>query len=242
MITEHTLFDFNCSVFLFFPLGSPNAEIHLLLPRERRYERRAPPGPDQWLFLKFCLVPRGSNSRRTPKCSPQSLSGVVALETVYSFRVCRRKGRERARVRAQESRLPASAVGCRPAKEAEVEGKEGRAGLGREPIGRGRPVASRYWAGAVVRQPALRAADRIAGSLAPAGSRWEGSRSRLAERAAPRLAERGPEQGGAADDGRRQVWEIRASGTPEHGGRKAGVGADDRACALWGAATGPALP
>lgn len=152
------------------------------------------------------------------------------------------KVRARASVRAQESRLPASAVGCRPAKEAEVEGREGRAGLRREPIGRGRPVASRYWAGAVVRQPALRAADLIAGLLAPAGSRREGSRSRLAERAAPRLAERGPEQGGAADDGRHQVWEIRASGARERGGQKAGVGADNRACVLWGAAAGPALP
>lgn len=83
------------------------------------------------------------------------------------------------------------------------------------------------------------------GSLAPAGSCREGSRSRLAERAAPRLAERGPEQGGGADDGRRQVREIRASGARErggHGGRKAGVGADDRAWALWGAAAVRALP
>ncbi|XP_057611992.1 E3 ubiquitin-protein ligase HERC2-like [Chionomys nivalis] len=151
-----------------------------------------------------CVL-RTRDKARIPKCSPQSLSGVVALETVNSFRVRSRKGRVRASVRAQESRLPASAVGCRSAKEAEVEGREGRAGLRREPIGRGRPVASRYWPGAVVRQPALRAADRIAGSLASAGSRREGSRSRLAERAAPRLAERGPEQGGAADDGRRQA-------------------------------------
>lgn len=90
-----------------------------------------------------------------------------------------------------------------------------------------------------MRQPALRAADRIASAgRLPQG----GFHSRLAERAAPRLAERGPEQGGGADDGRRQVREIRASGARERGGRKAGVGTDDRAWALWGAVAVRALP
>lgn len=142
-------------------------------------------------------------------------------------------------MRAQESRLPASAVGCRPAKEEEVEGREGRSGLRREPIGRAVPSPR-----AIGRAPScvsLRFGPQT-GSLAPAGSRREGSSSRLAERAAPRLAERGPEQGGGADDGRRQVREIRASGARERGGRKAGVGTDDRAWALWGAVAVRALP
>lgn len=103
-------------------------------------------------------------------------------------------------MRAQESRLPASAVGCRPAKEEEVEGKEGRAGLRREPIGRA--VPSPHAIGRAPSCVSLRFGPQT-GSLAPAGSLREGSTAgwrsgrRRVWPSAGRSRAEGPTTGGA---------------------------------------------